>query len=163
MIKLLRSLKYFIQRGLRGYSEDDIYNCNGYLADLIVSCVKTYQKLNNTSEWGGIPYPFHSDDYKGPTWDETLTTMIEKLSVGADYINQREPSYVNDNGIKDMAALKDMFVPSKDHPDMYEMLPIESEEYKRYRYWADRWNKVAKQQWKEGMRMLIKYLPGMWV
>lgn len=44
---LLRKPKYFIQRGLRGYSDEDLWNLGDYYQELIVKSLNDFSKIKS--------------------------------------------------------------------------------------------------------------------
>lgn len=45
---LLRKPKYFIQRGIRGYSDEDLWNLWDYYQEIIVKSLNDFAKLKNS-------------------------------------------------------------------------------------------------------------------
>ena len=127
-------IKWFFQRGWRGYSDWDVSEANSYLATVMAGVVQAY--VDNHEDWfGGCPYPFYEDDYEGPSWKETCLEIASKLQKGADCLDGTIENTLWYKGID----------------------PIE---YNRLTNQAE---KEAKKEWEEGMEMLTEHLFGMWV
>lgn len=67
---LFRKPKYFIQRGLRGYSDEDLWNLWDYYQELIVKSLNDFAKLKNS-------YPM---DYKNvDDWVKEIKENADKI------------------------------------------------------------------------------------
>lgn len=74
-----RQIKWFIQRGKRGYADGDVWNFDSYLSSVIIGGLKDLRK--NTH---GYPSGLTEAE-----WDETLARIIEGFSQTADDIEDR--------------------------------------------------------------------------
>lgn len=67
---LFRKPKYFIQRGLRGYSDEDLWNLWDYYQELIVKSLNDFAKLKNS----------HPMDYKNvDDWVKDIKENADKI------------------------------------------------------------------------------------
>jgi hypothetical protein len=64
-----RPLRFFWQKYTRGYSDMDLWNLNGFLANLLLNSIKDFRKYGAT----GYPCSFESSEQ----WDATLKEMEE--------------------------------------------------------------------------------------
>jgi len=71
--------KYFIQRGLRGYSDKDVWNFDYYLSEIIIKGLKDLK-----NQVHGFPYDFSSKDGKEVDlegWKNVLNEIIWTFEV----------------------------------------------------------------------------------
>lgn len=86
--KLYYNIKYFIQRGKRGYSDFDIMDFDTYLLELIPNALKDFNNKRDT-------YPSElSDEEWGSVLNEIITSFenandIAVVSISADEENQK--------------------------------------------------------------------------
>lgn len=67
-----RKIKFFIQRGKRGYSDRDVWNLHHYLSDVIAGSVR---QLRDTT----MSYPMGTTSNE---WSKTLTKMANGFEAG---------------------------------------------------------------------------------
>ena len=75
----LRRIKYFFQRGIRGWADEDIWNFDDYLARIIIDGLL---KLKGTQL--GCPSDMWDAEAKNNEchkWQETLETMIQAFKA----------------------------------------------------------------------------------
>ena len=68
IFEVYREVKWFIQRGRRGYSDCDRWNLCGYLADWIPQAMREFQKYNCG----------HPGDITNEEW----LVILEKIALG---------------------------------------------------------------------------------
>jgi len=73
-----REIKWFIQRGKRGYSDSDIWGFHDYLRQILAKGLK--QLAKNTHGWPDID---EAKTYKD--WQKILRTMAEGFQAVIDY------------------------------------------------------------------------------
>jgi hypothetical protein len=67
---LIRKPKYFIQRGIRGYSDEDLWNLGDYYQELIVKSLNDFSKLKSS-------YPL---DYRNvDDWTNEIKENADKI------------------------------------------------------------------------------------
>jgi len=69
-----REIKWFVQRGYRGYADCDCWNIDNHLADIIPKMLRQLSKYNH-----GCPDAFTSNDpeFNCDKWDKKLIEMAE--------------------------------------------------------------------------------------
>ena len=70
------NIRYFIQRGKRGYSDRDVWNFDCYIADILKGGITDLRDKHS-----GYPTNLEPDE-----WDDILDTMIE----GFDYYDKED-------------------------------------------------------------------------
>nr|MCK4930024.1 hypothetical protein [Nanoarchaeota archaeon] len=79
-----RYTKYFFQRRIRGYADEDLWNLYGHLGDHIIKVLKAFKKMDRV----GVPGIFakgHTDkqlEESDKRWNKELQDMID----GFDYL-----------------------------------------------------------------------------
>jgi len=76
------SIKYFIQRGIRGYSDEDLWDFHSYLCDIISIGVKELAKNHY-----GCPGDLYDKTRKNDEcwkWRETLETIIKGFEAAKE-------------------------------------------------------------------------------
>lgn len=75
-----RNTKYFIQRGKRGWSEEDVWGMHHYLTDVLIGMLTEYRRVKH-----GYPSPLdgRTGDYEDDMekWDNILGEMIEGFTI----------------------------------------------------------------------------------
>lgn len=93
--RLCTNVKYFVQRGRRGYSDSDVWNLHGHFSDVAIGALT---QLNEQRHG----YPGELDEQ---TWGEYLNIMIDGFEAAraiseADYIiEQPNGSYKSDDAL----------------------------------------------------------------
>jgi len=80
MLHFFRQIKWFIQRGRRGYADCDVWDFDAYLISIIVPALKELKK-----DKMGCPMEFYDEKMKNDEchkWDE----MIEEIIQGFEAI-----------------------------------------------------------------------------
>ena len=75
---MFRRIKYFIQRGMRGYSDEDLWDFDGYLSTIIAPAVRHLSKNSH-----GCPSDLFDKDKKNDEchrWKE----ILEEIAQGFD-------------------------------------------------------------------------------
>lgn len=75
-----KHLEWFVQRGLRGYSDRDVWNFDTHLSEVIAGGLTRLRDHGHT-------YP---DDMTAEAWDQYLTSIIEPLKVDLDRVIEGE-------------------------------------------------------------------------
>ena len=84
---ILRKIKWFCQRRVRGYGDDDLWQLDYVLGSRIIKCLRAYRKMKKT----GVPSSFCYDEEGkqilsteegARAWDKVLDDMID----GFDYL-----------------------------------------------------------------------------
>jgi hypothetical protein len=86
----LHKIKWFYQRGKRGWSNWDASEICSYVPKILGEMTLYYSTIAD-----GIPYPFCEDSYQGPSWEETCKEIGEKLIRATEYINGNIPEEWN--------------------------------------------------------------------
>jgi len=88
----IKEVRYFIQRGKRGWSDGDWYNLSYYLCGIIVPCIKKLKEK-------GSSYPTSLDSQKSPVkkWQSILDNIIytfetfrKVIDIKVEYIPLQE-------------------------------------------------------------------------
>ena len=69
--RIYNQIKYFIQRGKRGYSDFDLIDFDAYLLELILNMIKDFKNKKD-----GFP-----SDLDEKSWDDILKEMIERFDL----------------------------------------------------------------------------------
>lgn len=72
---MLKRIKYFIQRGMRGYSDEDTWDFHSYLCDILIPVLRKLSKKNM-----GCPSSFWDKESKNDEchkWSESLESMAQ--------------------------------------------------------------------------------------
>lgn len=83
--KIYYDIKYFIQRGKRGYSNFDLMDMDSYLLDLITNMLKNFKNKKD-----GFP-----SDLDEKSWDDILKEMIERFEKANPSTTDFENPYLN--------------------------------------------------------------------
>ena len=90
------SIKYFIQRGKRGYSDKDLWSADMYLAEVIAGILESYTKNKL-----GVGYPYMTiDGDVDHMFDEMVKDYLKYAKLFKEYA---------DNGLADDQEWKDKF------------------------------------------------------
>jgi len=79
--KITRSIRFFIQRRIRGWDDSDTWNLDGEIAKFTIVRLKRFKEVNNG-------FPGHDTTKEG--WDEIIDKMIfalDKISKWDDKDN----------------------------------------------------------------------------
>ena len=74
-MNILKKIKYGFQRYKRGYSDEDIWDFDSYLCDILIPVLRTFSKKNM-----GCPSEFWDTEAKNDEchkWQETLEEMAQ--------------------------------------------------------------------------------------
>lgn len=82
----LREVKWFLQRGRRGWADRDTWGLDGYLARVISESVEHLRRTTHgypapRAEW---PWPAEVDKQAERDWDEILRAIAEGFAAVAD-------------------------------------------------------------------------------
>lgn len=80
-----KEIKWFIQRGKRGYADSDVWDLHYYLTDIIPPAIRQLR-----DETSGYPdNPFHKEGCfpNMRSWKKVLTVMANKLEAGNQVAN----------------------------------------------------------------------------
>jgi hypothetical protein len=69
-----RQIKWFCQRGKRGYADCDLWNLGPYTITTLLAALKEFKKVFNEKEYKCVP-----GDESEETWNEKLQVMIDGL------------------------------------------------------------------------------------
>ena len=91
---MIRKIRNFIQRGTRGYSDEDLWDFDLYLAKIISTGLEQFKKSNH-----GIPCDIHdkyptNDELATKEWDCCIDAMIYSFKMHIDLLD--EPKNVKD-------------------------------------------------------------------
>jgi hypothetical protein len=77
----LRKIKWFIQRGRRGYSDSDVWNLFSYLLEVLVPALEDLQRIKH-----GCPTVNENEDVEDAfkRWTEELQVMIDGFKAAQD-------------------------------------------------------------------------------
>jgi hypothetical protein len=84
---MLKKIKYFIQRGRRGYSDEDIWDFHDYLCSILIPVLKEFSKKNM-----GCPGEFWDKESKNDEchkWSETLEEMSQGFEAAQALMNMQ--------------------------------------------------------------------------
>jgi hypothetical protein len=73
----LGSIKGFFQRGIRGYSDRDLWSLDYHLMNILVEGLDQFRKESHSYPRSLTP----------EAWDEILLEMIEGFNIGKDLVN----------------------------------------------------------------------------
>ena len=162
LMRIYNQIKYFIQRGKRGYSDFDLMDMDSYLLDLIFNMLKDFKNKKD-----GFPSDLDED-----IWNCILDEMINYFKKANPYTTDFANPYLNayyenvvnpwynqivkpqiDNIEKEKQNFitLDMSTPEeyKDLENLYKNVEKEKEEYFQ--------NNLEK-----GFEMLVKYFHNLW-
>jgi len=74
-----REIKWFFQRGVRGYAECDVWDLDSHITNILVPALKELKRLKKTG-FGGCPTGLYDPKNKRnhcKKWHDELDTMIE--------------------------------------------------------------------------------------
>lgn len=77
----VQDVKYFFQRGKKGYSDLDIWDFSDYLCDVLKNGLRELKEISNGCPHG--VYDASKKDDECWKWDEILTEMIEGFEAGS--------------------------------------------------------------------------------
>ena len=83
--KIYYNIKYFIQRGRRGYSDFDLMDMDTYLLDLITNMLKDFKNKKDG-------FPSNLDE---ESWDNVLKEIIEHFEKANTSTTDFENPYLN--------------------------------------------------------------------
>lgn len=79
-----RRIKYFWQRGKRGYSDYDILDFDEYLSTVIIDGLFTFMRINNSVP-SEIWTKGKSEEQAVEEWDAIIYQIIQGFAVAEDY------------------------------------------------------------------------------
>jgi len=91
---MFKKIKYFIQRGRKGYSTFDLYSLSYYLADLISNALKEFKE----NEFMGIPTRIYEESKENEKvalkkWNKILDKIIDTFET-VKKITESEVIYI---------------------------------------------------------------------
>lgn len=90
-VNLFKRLKYFWQRGRRGYSDYDVLDLHDYLSCVIIDSLFTFMEKNNS-----VPIEIYtkgkSEEQAVEEWDSIIYDIIQAFAVAEDYEPYQEMS-----------------------------------------------------------------------
>jgi hypothetical protein len=138
-----RPIKWFIQRGKRGWSNSDVWNLHYYLAEIIPEMLRRLQKNH-------CGYPGHGEANTPEKWEAILGQMI----AGFEAAQRLSDSTSNENS-------KMVSVPCKDHPGFSEIEftnPWTDEQVTHFK----ELDKQDTRTFKVGMKLFTKWFFALW-
>lgn len=160
--RIYNQIKYFIQRGKRGYSDFDLMDFDAYLLELILNILKDFKNKKD-----GFP-----SDLDEKSWDDILKEMIELFEKANPSTTDFENPYLNlyyknvvnprydkvikpqikniEKGKQNFITL-DMSTPEeyKDLEKLYKSVEKEKKEY-------------LQKNLEQGFKLLLKYFHNLW-
>ena len=160
--KIYYDIKYFIQRGKRGYSNFDLMDMDSYLLDLITNMLKDFKNKKNG-------FPSNLDE---ESWNNVLKEIIEHFEKANPSTTDFENPYLNlyyenvinprydkvikpqikniEKGKQNFITL-DMSTPEeyKDLEKLYKSVEKEKKEY-------------LQKNLEQGFKMLVEYFHYLW-
>lgn len=156
--RLYNPIKYFIQKGKRGYSDFDLMDIDHYLLDLIPNMLEDFKNKKN-----GYPANLNEEE-----WEDILNNMITYFKNANPSMANFENPYFDeyyekivspwhDNLMKDIKNNKGKsFVINMDIPEKYQDLKNNFKEKE------DEEEKYRQDNLKKGFEMLLKYFHYLW-
>jgi hypothetical protein len=140
IIEFFYWIKFFIQRGWRGYSDYDIGDVDGYLLDIMPPMLKQLKKV-------GHGHPANLTEHQ---WNMILDRMVKGLEAGNRILE--------DNYLDDIQPHWYEELPGDSLMDTLHRHPITKESWKKWRkaYNAD------ERRFHAGMKLLDHWFFGLW-
>lgn len=154
-----RAIKYFCQRGYRGYADCDTWNLNSYMTTVLLGSIKHLQEYVHGYPQSCSDYPMDHiyteddpDDTGFEKWQSILSEMIEGLEAA---IELEEENTVTD-GVYDKRPIKFIDVPGFEG----KLVEMEDREFNHELY--ESWRKPLEMKRKRGMLLIVKYWDSLW-
>jgi|GEM_PF-3227162 len=124
VVLLPRKIKWFIQRGRRGYCDCDVWNMNNHICDVIIGMVKKLQK--NKMGW---PSCLGTEDEGQQKWNSILEKILKGFELKRDVINMDAIPFIegdsnNEAYRKSMEGYGVRFISKEETAEMNEGLKL---------------------------------------
>ena len=152
-----KKIKWFFQRGFRGYSDKDIWNIDKWFLNTIIPMLKQLKKEKNG-------YPIYMTEQQ---WDIILDNMIDSFKESTDEYCSEKNEYQEEYYNKKYSHIKnieDLFIPCEDNPKIYKLNVGKVEEPLKTQY-QEREEQIKKYKIRmknKAFRLFAKYFDDLW-